>query len=185
MITSNRIKELIKAITRKRARLSTLWQEKDIHTKCQGSDKYKPLYNFLVSDILREAHGILTAHPIMSTPNTLVFFLLYNSPTLYFLCMIEGFTLSIQTLDAIWELEKAATEIVQRTLISDKAMVDMLKGKLLGDKTSQHDIRLAVELLQALEVKLVKDEDSVDCSATNRPRKLIWNIFFRHSLPLT
>lgn len=180
MTSSKKIKELIKKMMDEQARLLTPQQEKDIFSKCRGNNRYKSPYHFLVSDISEKAYNIIAVYPIMSTPDISAFFLAYNPSTPCFLYTIKGFTLSIKTPDAIQDSEKVATNIVRRTLVGDKSNVTLLKSKLIGDNTSQHNKDLAVNILQNLEVWLVKEEDMVDCSAIYKPRKLTWNVFFWH-----
>ncbi|KAH0591606.1 hypothetical protein H2248_001659 [Termitomyces sp. 'cryptogamus'] len=96
MATSNKLKELIKQMTREKPKLSILQPEKDVISK-KCNEKHKPSYHFLISGILGKAQQILLANPIISTPGASMFFLPYIPPTPHLLCTIEEFSLSIQT----------------------------------------------------------------------------------------
>ncbi|KAG6883742.1 hypothetical protein C0992_007921 [Termitomyces sp. T32_za158] len=122
MALSDKLKDLIKRMTGERVRLSTPQQEKEISSR-KRNEKQKPPYHFLVSDISVRSHGILLAHPIMSTPEASAFFLPYTPPLPSFLCTIEGFTLSIRDAEAIIESEEVATGIVRRTLTEDETVI--------------------------------------------------------------
>ncbi|KAG6874526.1 hypothetical protein C0992_007639 [Termitomyces sp. T32_za158] len=184
MTTSERLKELIRGMTGERAKLSTPQQEKEIISK-RRFDRHKPPYHFLISGISERAYNIMIAHPIISTPGTSAFFLPYNPPTPSFLCSIEGFTLSIKTPEAVIESEDTAMEIVRKTLVENELTVAFIKSKLTNDITSQHNHDPATELIRTLKVKLGAGEESVDRSLTSKPRKPVWNLFFRQSPPLS
>ncbi|KAG6895223.1 hypothetical protein C0992_002505 [Termitomyces sp. T32_za158] len=184
MTASEKLKELIRGMTSERAKLSTPQQEKELVSK-RRFDRHKPPYHFLVSGISERAYEIIIANPIISTPGTSAFFLPYNPPTPVFLCSIEGFTLGIRTKDAINESEDIATTIVRKTLSESEPTVAFIKSKLLDDDTSQHNHDPALEIIRTLEVRLGKGEETVDRSATSKPRKPLWNIFFQHTPPLS
>lgn len=63
--------------------------------------------------------------------------------------------------------------------MNNESTVILIKSKLIDDKISQHDLNPALKIIQSLVVWLVKGEETVNCSTTDRPRKLIWNIFFK------
>ncbi|KAG6877096.1 hypothetical protein C0992_010861 [Termitomyces sp. T32_za158] len=184
MATSNKLKDLIMRMTGEKARLSTPQQEKEISSR-QRNKKQKPPYHFLVSNISVRAHSILLAHPIMLTPEASAFFLPYTPPLLSFLCTIEGFTLSIRNAEAIIDLEDIATGIVCKTLTEDETIVTLLKGRIIGDAMSQHNTEPAKSIIQKLMVKLARGESEVERSAGSRPRKPLWNIFFKRPPPIT
>ncbi|KAH0582653.1 hypothetical protein H2248_010574, partial [Termitomyces sp. 'cryptogamus'] len=94
MMTSNKLKELVKQMTRERPKLSTLQSEKDVILK-KCNKKRKPPYHFLISSISEKAQQILLANPIISTPGASTFFLPYIPPIPHLLCTIEEFSLSI------------------------------------------------------------------------------------------
>ncbi|KAG6878807.1 hypothetical protein C0992_007566 [Termitomyces sp. T32_za158] len=182
MMTSDKLKELVTRMTGEKPRLSTLQPEKDIISK-KRTKRHKPPYHFLVSDISERARDTLLAYPIISTPGASAYFLPYNPLTPSFLCTVEGFSLSIRTPEAVAESEEIATQIVQRTLEENKIVVTALKNKLIDDATSQHNMDPATDIIRTLEVHLVRGKEAVDRSATARPRKPLWNIFFKQSPP--
>lgn len=184
MVASDRIKDLLQNMTGERVKLSTLQQEKNIITK-KKYDKQKPPYHFLISNITEEAGIVLLTHPIVSTPDASVFILPYNPPLPSFLCTVEGFTLSIQNQSAIRDSEDTATEIIRRNLLNNEALVNLLKGKLLDDGTSQHNLEPAISIISTLRVELARGEETVDHMASYKPRRPLWNVFFRSSPPIT
>ncbi|KAG6885655.1 hypothetical protein C0992_004982 [Termitomyces sp. T32_za158] len=183
MVSSNKLKELIQRLTGEKARLSTPQPEKEIITT-RRSDKHKPPYHFLTSGISKRAHDVLITHPIVSTPEATAYFVPYNPPLPTFLCMAEGFTLSIRTAEAVQESEEVATEIVRKTLIKNEALLTLLKSKLIGDETSQHNLDPAADIFKQLVVRLARGEELVDRTNMTRPRRPLWNVFFRAPLPI-
>ncbi|KAG6879309.1 hypothetical protein C0992_003636 [Termitomyces sp. T32_za158] len=184
MVTSNKLKELVFRMTGERAKLSTPQQDKEILTR-RRNDRQKPPYHFLISNISARASEILLAFPIMSTPEASAFILPYNPPLPKFLCTLEGFTLSIKSPEAILEAQESATEIVRRTLSEDETLLNLLKGKLVDDNTSQHNLDPAANIVLAIKVTLAKGEDTVDRANTTRLRKPLWNVFFNNPPPVT
>ncbi|KAG6897031.1 hypothetical protein C0992_004559 [Termitomyces sp. T32_za158] len=184
MTTSDKLKELIRGMTGEGAKLSTPQKEKEIVSK-RRYDRHKPPYHFLVSGISDRAYEVLVTNPIISTPDASAFFLPYNPPTPCFLCTVEGFTLSIKTPEAIVASENIATDIVRRTLTDNEATIALIKSKLIGDTTSQHNYDPATTIVHTLEVKLARGEETIDRAAIARPRKPLWNIFFRQPPPLS
>lgn len=164
------LRELIEKMTGKKSKLSTLQPEKDINSKKQNK-RHKPPYHFLISDVTKKAMDVMSAYPIISTPKVSAFFLAYTSPTPRFLCIIEGFILSICTPVAITELEGSEALIIQKTLVKSETMVTLLKSKLIDNDALQHNLDPAASILCALKVYLVKNEDTIDHSATARLRK--------------
>ncbi|KAG6897316.1 hypothetical protein C0992_002492 [Termitomyces sp. T32_za158] len=174
MVTCDKLKELLLRMTRERAKLSTPQQEKKI-----------PPFHFLISSISERAGNILAAHTTISTPEVSAFILPYSPPLPLFLCTLEGFTLSIRSQEAVLEAEECATAIVRKTLLENEDIIALLKSKLINDTTSQYNLEPATNIISALEVLLVKGEDAVDRAAQNRPRKPLWNVFFKRPPPIT
>lgn len=99
--------------------------------------------------------------------------------------MLKGFTLSIRNQKVIKKAEIMATTIVRWVLSESEALVMLIKSKLIDDGTSQYNTVLAMELLQTIEVELAKEEDAVNCLASSKLKKLLWNIFFRQTPSIT
>lgn len=78
-----------------------------------------------------------------------------------------------------------AMTIVRRVLSKSKALIMLVKNKLTDDGTSQHNTAPAMELLQAIEVELAKREDAVNCSASSKLKKSLWNVFFQQMPSIT
>lgn len=171
-------------MTGERVKLSTPQQEKEVLSRSR-KDRHKPPYHFLASGMSMAAGNLLLAHPIISTPEAMAFILPYVPQLLRLLCTIEGFTLSIQSPEAISKSEYIATQITRKTLLADETLISLLKSKLIGDDTSQHDTTLATDILGNVEAKLAAGEDSVDRSERFRSRKPLWNILFRTPPPIT
>lgn len=76
------------------------------------------------------------------------------------------------------EVEETATSIIRKALSENENLVSLLKGCLIGDTTSQHNLSPALEIFETIEVKLVKGKESVDHTVLFRPRKLLWNVLF-------
>lgn len=172
MATSNHLKELIAHMTREQVKSSTLQPENKFIIKSRR-DKQKPPYHFLISDLSTRANTILLANPIILTPETSAFILSYNPPLLFFLCTLESFMLSIQNKEAIAEAEEMVTTITRKALSKDKALVALVKGRLTKDPTSQYNLDPAIDIIMALKVRLVREEEVVDHATLYRPRKLI------------
>lgn len=90
------------------------------------------------------------------TLETTAFILPYIPQLLCLLCTIKGFMLSIHSPEAITELEYVATPI--------KILIFMLKSKLVGDNTLQHDMKPVTNILNSIEARLATGEDSMDRS---------------------
>ncbi|KAG6875531.1 hypothetical protein C0992_003460 [Termitomyces sp. T32_za158] len=148
MATSDKLKDLLLRMTGERVKLSTPQQEKNIITK-KRYDKQKPPYHFLISNISERANKILLANQVISTSKTSAFILPYNPPLPGFLCTVEGFTLSIRNQEAIHESEATTTEIIRRTLLNNEALISLLKGKLVEDDTSQHNLEPATRIISS------------------------------------
>ncbi|KAG5720051.1 hypothetical protein E4T56_gene5661 [Termitomyces sp. T112] len=183
MATSDCLKELITRMTGEQAKLSTPQPEKEIIVKYQ-KDKQKPPYHFLISGISDKVSTILAAFPIISTPEATACILLYSPPLPRFLCSIEGFTLSIRNEMSILKAEETVMDIVQKGLSKDENLVKLVKAKIVGDNTSQHNLDPATNIILGIKVKLARGEDQIDQSALTRPRKPVWNIFFKEPPPI-
>ncbi|KAG6896828.1 hypothetical protein C0992_005783 [Termitomyces sp. T32_za158] len=184
MATCDKLKELLQQMTGERTKLSTPQPEKELITR-RRNDRHKPPFHFLVSGISERAGSILLSHPVISTPEASAFILPYNPPLPSFLCTLEGFTLSIRNLEAIQEAEECATDIVRKTLLDNEDVVTLLKSKLIDDTTSQYNLEPATEILAAIVVLLAKGEDKADRATQNKPRKPLWNVFFKKPPPVT
>ncbi|KAH0579954.1 hypothetical protein H2248_002774 [Termitomyces sp. 'cryptogamus'] len=161
-------KTLIQQITGVRAKLSSPQKDKDLQS-CNRNDHQNPPYHFLVSGITNEAHAILMAHPIISTPKATTFMLPYSPPIPQFLCTLEGFSLSIKDAETIQESKNEATRIVCKALTKNDEFTSLFKSKLVSDNMSQHNLEPIITILSTLEVRLVKGNEAI----TNKAR--FWN----------
>ncbi|KAG6876121.1 hypothetical protein C0992_000884 [Termitomyces sp. T32_za158] len=184
MGVSDKLRELVLRMTGEKAKLSTPQAEKEIFIRYK-KDKQKPPYHFLISGISSKASNVLLAYSIIFMPEASAFILPYNPPLPRFLCMLEGFTLSIQTPEARLEAKEMVTEIVQRALFGDEVLITLLKGKLIDDDTSQHNFSPATDILRTIEVKLAKGEDMAERAPATKHRKPLWNVFFRCPPPIS
>ncbi|KAG6875615.1 hypothetical protein C0992_003088, partial [Termitomyces sp. T32_za158] len=184
VIASEDLKGLIFRMTGKKAKLSSPQQEKDIASNKRG-ERQKPPYHFLVTGISDWAYALISNNPIISTAEATAFFLPYSPAVPRFLCTIEGFTLSVKDADAIRESEDEVTRIVRDTLLSNDAFIALLKGKLIGDTTSTHNMELATSIISTLEIHFSKPEVLANAHARSTPTKPLWNIYSRNDLPVT
>lgn len=70
--------------------------------------------------------------------------------------------LSIQNKKAIKEAEEMATTIIKKALSEDKALVGLLKSRLIDDATFQHNLDPAINIIMSLKVKLMRGEESIN-----------------------
>lgn len=184
MDTSDKLKDLISRMTGERAKLSTPQQEKDISTR-RRNERQNPPFHFLVSDITEGAQGILLSNPIISTPEASAFIVPYHPPVPRFLCTIEGFTLSIRSPEAISDSETEVTRIVKRTLSENEAAVALLKSKIQNDETSQHNMEPALGIIETIDARLAKDEDTIQRTMRIGAKRALWNLLFRQAPPIS
>ncbi|KAG6879544.1 hypothetical protein C0992_001692 [Termitomyces sp. T32_za158] len=181
---SENLKSLIGKMTGERAKLSSPQQEKMLASS-NRYERQKPSYHFLVTGILERAYRVITKNPIISTTEATAFFLPYPPTVPRFLCTIEGLTLSAKDKASILESEEEATCIVRETLLADDSFAVLLKSKLLGDTTSQHNLEPATTIISLIEVHFSKPEVLVNAPRKSIVRKPLWNLYFRHHPQIT
>ncbi|KAG6862726.1 hypothetical protein C0993_001809, partial [Termitomyces sp. T159_Od127] len=91
---------------------------------------------------------------------TTAFILPFNPPVPQFLCIVEGFTLSIRTPKAINEFKEEAPCIITMTLLGNEEIIAFIKSKIIGNDTSQHNLDPAKEMITLIEVKLIKGDET-------------------------
>ncbi|KAG6875157.1 hypothetical protein C0992_004941 [Termitomyces sp. T32_za158] len=182
--TSENLRALVAKMTGERAKLSSPQQEKSL----ASSNRYKrqkPPYHLLITGISEHAYAVITENPVISTAEATAFFLPYSPAMPRFLCTIESFMLSVKDETSIRELEEEVTRIVRDTLLADDAFAILLKSKLIGDSTSQHNLEPATTIISAIEARFSKPEVLANTPRKPLVRKSLWNLYFRHSPQIT
>ena len=184
MTSGENLKALIFKMTGKKAKLSSLQQDKMLSAN-RKADRQKPPYHFLVTGISERAHNVLLHNSIILTKDVTAFIVPYSPPTPRFLLSIEGFTLSIKDQEVIQEAEQVVTRIVQESLSRDESFVSLLKSKLTDNPTSQHNPEPALNIIAALEIRLAVGEGAAPRTSKFGAKKPTWNIYFANDPHVT